>query len=267
MIISPERRSAMYNPGQYVHRASPVHRLDPRVKIIAVTSLSIIILQVSPVGLAAVAAAAAAAALLAGISLRLLFGGLRPFLPFFFCLLGVYILFTPGSQLLLAAGPVQISREGLYLGIFQTVRFILLVITAFLLTMTTPPAEIITGLERLSRPLGIIGISSSDLAMMMSLALRFVPTLAGEMKNISDAQLARGASFNPNRITGKIRAISRLAWPLAINIFRRCDELADAMEARGYRPGPRTCLRELVLTPAEYGLIGVLIAAVIAVFV
>lgn len=258
----------MYNLGQYVPRESSVHSRDPRVKIIAVIALSIIILQVNAIGLLIAAGMVIAVSQLARIPVGTLLRTLRPVLPFFFGLFLLYIFFTPGRQLpWFPIGPIQISFEGLYLGILQVGKFLLLVLAASILTMTTSPSEITIGLERLLRPLRIIGVSSHDVAMMVSLALRFVPTLVDEMNGISEAQLARGANFNPRRLSGKIRSISYLAAPLSVNIFRRCDELVDAMEARGYQQGHRTYLRELVLTSADYSLIGAFIAVVIAVLV
>ena len=255
----------MYNLGQYVPRESLVHSRDSRVKIIAVIALSIIILQVNAIGLLVVTGLVLAGAQLARIPLGALLRTLRPVLPFFFVLFLLYIFFTPGRSLpWFAIGPVQISEQGLYLGIIQVGKFLLLVLAASILTMTTPLSEITYGLEKLLRPLRIIGISSHDIAMMMSLALRFMPTLVDEMGCISNAQLARGANFNPRQLKGKIRAIGYLAAPLSVNVFRRCDELVDAMEARGYQPGPRTYLREISLTRLDYCLIGAFIGVVIA---
>jgi len=258
----------MYNLGQYFSRESPVHNRDPRVKIIAVIALSIIILQVNTIGLIVVTGGVIVVSQLAYLPLGSLLRTLRPVLPLFLCLFLLYIFFTPGRPLpWFPTGPVQITYQGLSLGIHQVGKFLLLVLGASILTMTTPQSEITIGLERLLRPIRVIGISSHDIAMMVSLALRFIPALLDEMNSISDAQVARGANFNPRRLSGKVRAISYLAAPLSVNIFRRCDELVDAMEARGYQQGQRTYLRELVLTRADYCLIGALTAVVIAVLV
>lgn len=256
----------MYKLGHYFPRESAVHRRDPRVKIIAVIALSIIIMHVNAIGLLVATGMTIAVSQLALIPLKSLLKTLRPVLPFFFCLFLMYIFFTPGRPLpLFPIGLVQISYEGLHLGLLQVWKFVFLVVAASILTMTTPQSEITMGLERLLRPLVILGISSHNIAMMVSLALRFMPTLLDEMNSISEAQLARGANFNPRRINEKIKAISYLAWPLSINIFRRCNELVDAMEARGYQQGHRTYLRELVLNHADYYLIGALTVIVIAV--
>jgi ABC-type cobalt transport system, permease component CbiQ and related transporters len=258
----------MYNLGQYIPRESMVHNRDPRVKIIGVLVLSVIILQVNGDGLLIAAAAVAAVSLIADIKAELLLRSLRPVLPLFSVLFLLYVFLTPGQPLpIFSIGPVQISYQGLYVGIVQVGRFILLIMAASILTMTTSQSHLIIGLERLLQPLKIVGIPSQEVAMMLSLALQFIPMLVGEMENISAAQLARGANFNPRRLTGKIRAIGYLAAPLAMNTFRRCDMLVDAMESRGYRPGYRTYLYEPVMTWVDYAIICVLIIILMAAFV
>lgn len=258
----------MYRLGQYVFRESPVHSRDPRVKLIAVITLSIITLHVNYIGLLVASVIALAISLLARLPLGSVLRTLRPVLPFFFFLFLLYILFTPGRSLPpFPIGPVRISYEGLNLGILQVWKFLLLVVVASILTMTTTQSEITMGLERLLRPIRVTGISSHDIAMLVSLALRFMPTLLDEMNCVSEAQLARGANFNPRRMSGKIRAISYLAVPLTVNIFRRCDELVNAMEARGYQQGSRTYLRELVLSRSDYCLIAAIIVVLITVVV
>jgi len=268
MPISSGRQMDMYKLGQYVFRESPVHSRDPRVKLIAVIALSIITLRVNFVGLLVASAMAIAISQLAHLSQGSVLRTLRPVLPFFFFLFLMYIFFTPGRPMPpFPIGPVRISYEGLNLGILQVWKFLLLVVVASILTMTTTQSEITMGLERLLRPIRVTGISSHDIAMLVSLALRFMPTLLDEMNSVSEAQLARGANFNPRSMSGKIRAISYLAVPLAVNIFRRCDELVDAMEARGYQQGSRTYLRELVLSRSDYCLIAAIIVVMITVVV
>ncbi len=258
----------MYKLDQYVHLESAIHKRDPRVKIIAVIALSIIILNVNIIGILAATGMSIAISQMARISPPSLFRSLRPVFPFFFCLFLMYAFFTPGHPLPpFPIGPVQITYQGLQLGLLQVFKFVLLIVAASILTMTTSQSEITMGLERLLRPLKFLGISSHNIAMMVSLALRFMPTLLDEMNNISEAQLARGANFNPRHTTGRIRAITYLAAPLSVSIFRRCDDLIDAMEARGYHQGPRTYLREPVLTRTDYWLIGALLLLIIAVLV
>lgn len=264
MKIIPERQTAMYKFGQYIPSQTPIHTLDPRVKIIAVLAISIIIMQSSMAALAGVATMVLACAHLAKIPAPTLLKTLRPVLPLLGFLFLIYLLFTPGHALPgFPIGPLQITYQGLYLGIQQVGKFFLLVAVAALLTMTTSTSEITIGLERLLRPLRAVGISSHDIAMMISLALRFIPTLIDEMNSIREAQLARGANLKPPTLAGKARVITNLAIPLSTNVLRRCDELVDAMEARGYQQGSRTYLRQLTLTQADYFIIIAFITAAV----
>lgn len=249
--------------GHYLPQDSPLHRRDPRVKIIAVLIFSILILRMNMKGLAVSACILTALALLSRIPIRSLLKSLYPVVPFFSVLFILYVLLTPGNPVpILPNGPIQITYEGLNIGTNQVTRFSLLILNASLFTMTTNPTEIAAGLERLLRPVRIIGISSNNIAMMISLALRFFPELAGELNTLRQAQIARGGGFGSNRTARKIKAVGYLAFTVAVNILRRCDELVDAMEARGYSPGKRTYLRELCLCRGDYCFITCLAAIV-----
>jgi biotin transport system permease protein/energy-coupling factor transport system permease protein len=258
----------MYDLGQYIPRKSLVHKLDPRVKILAVVAFSIIILHVesSVWLLIGITATLSGLGLLARLPLKDVLHTLKSAIPFFACLFLLYLLFTPGQPLpLFPIGPLLISYEGLMLGIVQIWKFLLLLVAASLLTMTTTQAELTGGLERLLRPIKIFGISSHDVAMLIGLALRFLPTLQNEMRNVRDAQLARGADFNPRRLSEKIKAAGFLTLPLLINIVRHSDELVDAMEARGYQPGYRSYLYNPVLTLMDYIIITFIITLTVLV--
>jgi len=248
----------MYDLGQYIPRKSLVHQRDPQVKIIAVIAFSIIILRIenSALLLIGITVTLSGLGLLARLPLKDVGYSLKPAMPFFTCLFLLYLLFTPGRPLpFFPIGPLLISYEGLMLGIVQIWKFILLLIAASIMTMTTTQSELTGGLERLLRPLKIFGISSHDIAMLIGLALRFIPTLQNEMRNVRDSQLARGADFDPHRLIGKIKAAGLLALPLLINIVRHSEELVDAMEARGYQPGRRNYLYNPALTLMDYVII------------
>ena len=258
----------MYDLGQYIPRKSLVHKLDPRVKILAVIAFSIIILRVenSALLLIGITAMLSGLGLLARLLMKDVLHTLKPAIPFFACLFLLYLLFTPGKPLpFFPVGSLLISYEGLLLGIVQIWKFLLLLVAASLLTMTTTQAELTGGLERLLRPVKIFGISSHDIAMLIGLALRFIPTLQNEMRNVKDAQLARGADFNSRRLSGKIKAAGFLTLPLLINIVRHSDELVDAMEARGYKPGRRSYLYDPALTLMDYIIISFIIALTVLV--
>lgn len=259
----------MLDFGQYLDKESPVHSCDPRVKLLAVLAFSVVILRLDYTGLIVTTGIVFALSLLANIGIVLLVKSTRPVWPFFAMLFFIYAFFTPGNSILpFSIGPFMISNEGLYLGVFQVGKFLLLILLASLLTITTSPSELTIGVERLLRPLQIIGISSHNIALMVSMALRFIPTLQKEMNTIREAQLARGANFQAGSLSGKIRSIIYIAAPLTISILRRSDELVDAMEARGYQPGQRTYLRELAFSRKDYVSLGVIsfIIAVICCF-
>lgn len=258
----------MNNLVQYHLADSPVHRLDPRVKILAVIGLSIVFLRADMTGLGLSALILVAAAWLSRIPFLKLLRTLRPVIPFFAVLFLLYAFFTPGDVWLnIAPVPLQVTAEGLNLAVTQVGKFLLLVMVASLLTMTTRPDEITFGMERILRPLNSIGISSHDLAMMVSLAFRFIPEVASELNTIRQAQLARGVDFNNRRWLVAIRTISYLAAPLVVNVLRRCDELVDAMESRGYDPGGRTYLHEPYLKAADFGFMAALIPLVVIIII
>lgn len=183
----------------------------------------------------------------------------------FMALIFFFHLFSEGTPLLnLPFFLPPITLEGLYRGIFITWQFLLLISFSSLLTMTTSPSELILGIERLLRPLKPLRIPSHDLALMISLAFRFMPTLLEEMETTKMAQEARGADFQRGNPGKRIRTITALAFAAFTHFFLKAQELAAAMEARGYRPGPRTYLRELRLTGADYAA-GVILIGVFSV--
>ncbi len=254
-------------PFQYYPLDSLVHRLDPRVKIIAVLLISILLFKASLTGLAAAAGIFVFIGWASRTPLTAMLKSLKPTLPFFICLFILYLFFTPGSPLPhLTFGPIQVTREGLTMAVTQVGKFLLLVAGASLFTLTTSPIEITTGLERLLRPLKVFGLSSHDLAMMISLAFRFIPEFVIELNSIRQAQQARGADLNEGGITGKIRLMTGLASTLASNMFRRSEQLIDAMEARGYYPGQRTYLNHLSFRGVDYGVLAALSAIALVVW-
>jgi len=240
----------MFHLGQYIPRSSVVHGLDPRVKIIATLALSMTILQADPAKAAVLSVFLLGGAWLSRLSWRDVGAALRP-LVFFFCFLFLLHLFFTDGRPLFPAFPV-VTVEGLSRGLITTWQFMALVVCAALLTMTTTPSELISGIECLLRPLHALRISSHDLAIMVSLALRFMPTLLSEFHRLREAQLSRGVDFRGGTVMERVRKMSSLASVLVIQTFQRADELAQAMEGRGYERGPRTYLRELKMGYADY---------------
>ncbi|ADU52342.1 cobalt transport protein [Thermaerobacter marianensis DSM 12885] len=234
--------------GQYVPGHSPVHRLDPRTKIGLLAAYSVVLFMVQDwAAYGVLGAAVLAAAGLARLPLAGLVAGLRPMAWLVGLTLVLNLVAVPGDPLVVV-GPVVATRQGLELGLRLAARLLLLVAAASLLTLTTSPIALTDGLEALLRPLGR-WVPAHELAMMMTIALRFIPTLAEEAERIMKAQLARGAQFHRGGPVQRLRALVPLLVPLFVSAFRRADDLAIAMEARGYRGGRgRTRYRELRAT-------------------
>lgn len=243
----------MYLLGQYIPVSSIISRLDPRVKILSLIVLSFAILRADGWTVLLVSLFWILILYAAHLTLSQLFRTMRPLLLFFILLFALHLFFTPGSPLFPGFPWLKgISREGLCRGALVTWQFAALVIGSSLLTMTTSPSELISGVERLLRPLNRLGVPSHDLATMISLALRFVPTVLDEFNRVRKAQSARCADFSRGSPMRRIRSIAGLAVPVVLGALRRAEELAWAMEGRGYRRGHRTYLHELRLTRLDY---------------
>ena len=233
--------------GQYFPGNSPLHRLDPRAKI-ALTVLLIVAVFVAKsfLGYGLLFAFIIVCSLLSQIGPKLLWKALKPvlFIVLFTFVLNVF--FAPGGNVIFKWAFMTITDEGLINATFLAIRLVLLVLTTQLLTLTTSPIELTDGLEALMKPLSKIGFPSHELALMMSIALRMIPTLLEEADKIMKAQMARGADFDSGNLMARAKAMIPLLVPLFVSAFRRADELALAMEARCYRGGEhRTRLKVL----------------------
>ncbi len=246
--------------GQYIPCESLIHRLDPRVKIGSTVALSILILKGGTFSGVLITAFLIALVPLSRLGVNDMTKALRPVLFFFALLFFLHLLFTDGTPIPpFPSWRVTVTYEGLYRGAMTTWQFILLILSASILTMTTSPTELVSGIERLLRPLKRLGVPSHDLAIMISMALRFVPTFLEEIDRIKAAQMARGANFSSGPFVRRTRAVISLLLPLVLRAFRRADELVIAMEARGYKRGPRTYMKELCMTRADYAAVLVIV--------
>lgn len=239
--------------GQYYPGNSLLHRLDPRTKIIAILIMSVaIFLPTRWPAYLIITAVTLGAVLLSQVPIKFILRGLKPILILMLITTVFNAFLTPGEAVW-SIGSCDITREGLYLSAVATVRLVLLVITASLLTLTTSPILLTDGLEELLRPLSRIGVPAHELALMMTIALRFIPTLADEADRIMRAQAARGADFQSGNVLNRARGLVPVMVPLFVASFRRADELATAMEARGYRGGKgRTKMRQLAFSAYDY---------------
>lgn len=254
--------------GQYIPGDSAVHRLEPRAKMGLVAAFMAMLFMVEGFGGLAVATVLVAAAVyISGAPPRLVLRGVRAIsVLLVFTLLAHSLRWNPATVTLLRVGPVGIDPAGLVQGLFFAARIVLLVVGTSLLTLTTSPVRLADGLERLMRPLEALRFPAGEVAMMLTVALRFIPTTAEEAEKIVVAQVARGARFDSGGLLARVRAYVPVLVPLFVNLFRRADELAVAMEARCYRGGRgRTRLVESVLTPHDWGVLLVGAAGMICV--
>ncbi len=243
----------MYIPGHYIAGDSFIHRLDPRVKLLSVIALSLLILSANPAAEAVISLFLFSLIVISRISPAVLLRSLRPVFVFIAILFLLHLLFTEGTPVPpFPDWPVTVTFEGLGRGLTVSWQFVLLVLSASILTAATCPTELVAAMERLLRPFSSFGVPSHDIAMMVSMAFRFLPTFVQESARIKEAQMARGAGFTKLTIKSRLRAAVSFSTTLVINSFRRADELATAMEARAYSRGHRTCLRELRLTRIDY---------------
>lgn len=233
--------------GQFYPVASPVHALDPRAKILATSVLVVGIFLVDSMrGLLFVAAVLVALVAVSHIPASTFVRLLRPVLLIVALTVLFQVLFSREGVTLVEWGFIEIHAGGLRLGFFLGLRILLLVSAAGLLTATTAPVALADGIEDLLSPLKKVRFPAHEVAMMMTIALRFIPTLGEEAEKITRAQAARGADFSEGGPLRRARSLVPVLVPLTVGAFRRADELAEAMESRGYRGGEgRTRYREL----------------------
>ena len=248
--------------GQFIPGDSLLHRLDARAKFAALIFLIIAIFAVHSFwGYLILAAVIFALLLTSQIPLSYFFRGLKPVYYIMLFTLVIHFFFTKGGTVLLRLGPVTIETEGIYYGFFMVIRIVFLVVATSLLTLTTSPIALTDGLEYLMKPFSRIGVPAHEIAMMMTIALRFIPTLMEESEKIMKAQMARGADFESGNVYQRAKSLVPLLVPLFVSSFRRADDLAVAMEARCYRGGEgRTRLHEPKITLQDYLVVAASIA-------
>ncbi|MDD5922243.1 MAG: energy-coupling factor transporter transmembrane component T [Eubacteriales bacterium] len=223
--------------GQYYPGNSVIHSLDARVKIVS-TVLFIVELFVvnSFIGFGFCAAAVALVVAVSRVPISYILRGLKPI---FLILAFTFLLnlFMVDGRVIMHIWIFKVTEEGLYVALFMAIRLVLLIISSSLLTLTTKPIALTDGLEKLMSPLQKVGVPTHDIAMMISIALRFIPTLLDEADKIMKAQQARGADFESGNIIQRAKSLIPILIPLFVSAFRIAQDLAMAMEARCYRGG------------------------------
>ncbi len=251
--------------GQYFPGSSPIHRLDPRAKLVALICYIVaLFLGEGLMTYGVLLLTLAAVVVSSTVSLKALLRGMKPVV-FILVFTAVLNIFYPPGEPLVSFWIFTITREGVVHAVFMVVRILMLISCTFLLTYTTSPLALTDGLESLMGPLKKLHIPVHELSMMMSIALRFIPTLIEETDKIMSAQRARGADFDSGSLVQKARALIPLLVPLFISAFRRADELATAMECRCYHGGEgRTRMNQLHYRPSDLAfMLGALALAVL----
>jgi Cobalt transport protein. len=233
--------------GRYIPVDSVLHRLDPRGKIVAIIGfICVVFLANNGITYLILALFTLGVILLSNIPLKFLFNGLKFLFWIIILTFVLHILFTRQGEVLFQWGWLKIYERAVVQGFYIALRFTFLILVTSLLTLTTTPIEITDGLESLLKPLRVVHFPVHELALMMSIALRFIPTLMDETEKIMKAQMARGVDFSEGSLKKRAQAVIPLLVPLFVNAFKRAEELAIAMEARGYRGGEgRTKYRQL----------------------
>ncbi|MCR4429148.1 MAG: energy-coupling factor transporter transmembrane protein EcfT [Caldiserica bacterium] len=243
----------MVTLGQYVPGTSFLHRMDPRVKsLLAVFFLTVLFFINKISGYIFFLFFLFLLVELCGISLKYLFKGLRPILILILFTLVAQGLFSGEGRILFSWGIITVSDVGLWKAIFMSMRLAMLVFVTTLLTLVTSPIDLTDGMDRMLSFLTHLRIPIHEVSMMMTIALRFIPTLLDETDKIIKAQISRGAPLDRGNIFKRLRALISVFIPLFVSAFRRADELAMAMESRCYRGGKgRTRMKEMRVSPLD----------------
>lgn len=235
--------------GQYYPADSVIHRLDPRIKLIATFAFIITLFFVdSFIGYGFVLLSLLAVIKVSKVPIKFMLKGIKSIIVIIIFTAIINIFATPGEHVIAQIGWFTITMEGIILAVKMIIRLIFLIVGSSVMTLTTTPIELTDGIEYLLKPLKKIGVPAHEIAMMMTIALRFIPTLLDETDKIMKAQQARGADFDTGGIVKKAKSLIPILVPLFISAFRRADELAMSMEARCYRGDEnRTRMNEMVL--------------------
>jgi len=253
--------------GQYYPAVSFVHRLDPRTKLIAVINLMTgLLITFEPALLFGFLGLTILIVVCSRLPVALVLRNLRPFIWLFFLTILVHLFWTQGDVFFQV--PIvkwTISKQGLSLGVIYAMRLALLIIIAAILTLSTSPIELTDALEKLMAPLNRIKVPVHEIVMMLTLSLRFIPTLLEEAQRLRNAQISRGATFDGSLVR-RIKSLIPLLLPLFVSAFRRADDLALAMDSRCYAGGEgRTSFRQLQFRGADIVILSASFALLIGV--
>ena len=254
--------------GQYYPAQSPIHSMDARLKL-AITFIFIVSLFIvnSFVGYAFVIACMGLVIKTSKVPLKFMLKGLKSIMIIILFTVFINLFLTRGETVLLHVGFITVTLEGVLLAAKMCIRLVLLIVGSSILTLTTTPIQLTDAIEYILKPFKKIGVPAHEIAMMMTIALRFIPTLLDETDKIMKAQQARGADFDTGNLIQKAKALIPILVPLFISAFRRAEELALAMEARCYRGDEnRTRMNVMKMKGSDYRAAGMTVAYVVVIF-
>ncbi|MBR3348609.1 MAG: energy-coupling factor transporter transmembrane protein EcfT [Solobacterium sp.] len=243
--------------GRYLPLDSPIHKMDPRAKILGMLMILVaIFFPAGWIGYGILFAAAALTIILAKLSFTFIWKAMKPMLYMLVFLLVINAFFLKTGTPLFSIGSFTFYSDALFQTLYIAVRLLLMVMITTCLTATTKPLDMTLGIEDLLKPFGKIGVPYHEIAMLISIALRFIPDLIDETQRIIKAQESRGVDLKEGKLTERIMAILSLIVPLFVSAFQRAEDLANAMEARGYAPGEeRTRYKVLKMEGRDYVLL------------
>ena len=243
--------------GRYIPLDSPVHKMDPRAKIMAMLVMLVsIFIPAGWIGYAVLFAVCAFTIIISKLSFKFIWKAMKPMLFMLVFLLVINALFLKTGTPLLTIGSFVLYSDAIFQTLYIAVRLLLMVMITTCLTATTKPLDMTLGIEDLLKPFTKIHVPAHEIAMLISIALRFIPDLIEETQRIMKAQESRGVDLQEGKLMERISAILSLIVPLFVSAFQRAEDLANAMEARGYAPGePRTRYKVLKLEKRDYVLL------------
>ncbi|MDO4530652.1 MAG: energy-coupling factor transporter transmembrane component T [Bacillota bacterium] len=255
--------------GQYYPAQSPIHRMDARLKL-AITFIFIVSLFLvnSFVGYGFVLLCMALVIKASKVPVKFMLRGLKSIMIIILFTAFINLFLTKGEHILLEIGFVTVTMEGLLLALKMCIRLVMLIVGSSILTLTTTPIQLTDAIEYILKPFKGIGVPAHEIAMMMTIALRFIPTLLDETDKIMKAQQARGADFDTGNLVQKAKALIPILVPLFVSAFRRAEELAMAMEARCYHGDEnRTRMNVMKMKPGDMRAAGITVIYVAAIIV
>ena len=252
--------------GRYVPLDSRIHRIDPRFKIITMLILMTAVFLADFYGYAILFVVLATAILMAKLSFKFILKSMKPMMFMLVFLFIINTLLLREGTIVLQIGSFKIYSKAVIQTLFIVGRLVLMIMVTTLLTATTAPLDLTLGIEDLLSPLRRFKVPAHEIAMMISIVFRFIPTLIDDTQRIMQAQSSRGVDLDEGKLTEKVSGIISMIIPLFVSSFQRAEDLADAMEARGYYPGKeRTRYKQLKIRVSDYVALFICIAVLVAV--